>query len=182
MTSLRGTDRRWRWTRVALGLAVAGALGAGAAGPARGDGGGGGGADAPAGQPRDAAYGQAVQAIEKGDYPRAVALLDGLVKREPANADAWNQLAYATRQSGHPDRSIPLYQKALAIDPGHRGAHEYIGEAYLALGDLPRAREHLARLDKLCFLPCSEHRDLKKAVEAFERSGGKVRPAARRAN
>ena len=77
------------------------------------------------------------------------------------------------RRNGDPAGSIPVYQKALAIDPKHRGAHEYIGEAYLTLDNLPKAKEHLARLDKLCFFPCSQYKDLKKAVEAYESSGGR---------
>ena len=86
--------------------------------------------------------------------------------------DAYNWLAYAMRRNGDPSGSIPIYQKALALDPKHRGAHEYIGEAYLTLDNLPKAKEHLGRLDKLCFFPCSQYRDLKKAVEAYESSGG----------
>jgi tetratricopeptide (TPR) repeat protein len=98
-------------------------------------------------------------------------LLQRAADREPRNADAFNWLAYATRRNGDPAGSIPIYQKALAIDPKHRGAHEYIGEAYLILGNLAKAKEHLARLDSLCLLPCSEYSDLKKAVERYEKSG-----------
>ena len=47
------------------------------------------------------------------------------------------------------------------------------------LGDLAKAKQHLATLNSLCFLPCSEYSDLKKAVEAYEKSDGKVKPTAR---
>ena len=122
----------------------------------------------------------AVKAIKTGEFARAIPLLEGVVARDGKNADAYNWLAYATRRNGNPAGSIPLYQKALALDPKHRGAHEYIGEAYLALDDLPKAKEHLARLNSLCFFPCEEYSDLKKAVEAYEKSGGKAKPAAAR--
>jgi hypothetical protein len=62
--------------------------------------------------------------------------------------------------------------------PSTGGAHEYIGEAYLVLDDLPRAKEHLRTLDSLCMFSCSEYRDLKRAVEAYEKSGGKTKPTA----
>lgn len=130
--------------------------------------------------PEDPDYAAAVKAINAGDYPGAIPLLQKSLARDDRNADAYNWLAYATRKSGDPAKSIPIYERALAIDPKHRGAHEYIGEAYLALGNLPKAKEHLARLDKLCLLPCSEYTDLKKAVAAYESSGGKVRPTAGR--
>ena len=129
-------------------------------------------------KPKDPAYTAAVQAIDAKDFARAIPLLENVVARDAGDADAWNWLAYATRRNGDPAKSIPLYQKALALDPRHLGAHEYIGEAYLALNDLPKAKEHLSRLSRLCIFGCEEYRDLKKAVEAYEKSNGKVKPAA----
>ncbi len=128
--------------------------------------------------PEDPDFAAGRQAIQAGEFARAIPLLEAAAKRDDRNADAYNLLAYAIRKNGDPARAIPIYQKALAIDPKHRGAHEYIGEAYLTLGDLGKAKEHLKALDKLCFLPCGEYRDLKKAVEVYEKSGGKVKPQA----
>jgi tetratricopeptide (TPR) repeat protein len=137
---------------------------------------GGGGGTETRGKPEDPEYTAAVRAIDAKEFARAIPMLEGVVKREPTNADAYNWLAYATRRNGDPKAAIPIYQKALAIDPTHRGAHEYIGEAYLALDDLARAKEHLKRLDTLCFFSCEQYRDLKKAIEAYEKSNGKVKP------
>jgi len=120
---------------------------------------------------KDPAYTEAVKAIEAGQFKTAIPLLEGVVTRDDRNADAFNWLGYAVRKDGDAARAIPIYQKALALDPKHRGAHEYIGEAYLMVGDLASAKQHLARLDSLCFFSCEEYRDLKKAIESFERSG-----------
>ena len=167
--------------RVALRGAVAVALlTLGLSGIAAADGGGGGGQGATGAPARaeDPQYAAAVKAIKAGEYARAIPLLEDVTARDGKNADAYNWLGYATRKNGNPGAAIPIYQKALAIDPKHRGAHEYIGEAYLVLDNLPKAKEHLARLDSLCLLRCSQYRDLKKAVEAYEGSGGKVKPTA----
>ena len=147
-------------------------------------GGGGGGGDgartsAPV-KPEDPQYGQGVKAIKAGKFAEAITLLDGVVARDSTNADAYNWLAYATRKNGDPAKAIPIYEKALTLDPKHRGAHEYIGEAYLMLGDLAKAREHLTTLDSLCTFSCSEYRDLKKSIEVYEKNGGKSKPAASR--
>jgi len=147
-------------------------------------GGGGGGGDGartsvPA-KPEDQQYEQGVKAIKAGKYGEAIPLLEGVVSRDTTNADAYNWLAYATRKNGDPAKSIPIYEKALAIDPKHRGAHEYIGEAYLMLGDVAKAKEHLKSLDSICTFSCSEYRDLKKSIEAYEKGGGKAKPAASR--
>jgi Tfp pilus assembly protein PilF len=152
---------------------VLGVLGTGLSHRALAAGGGGGDrptATAPA-RPADPDYTAAVKAINGEKFAAAIPLLEGVVKRDTANADAYNWLAYATRKTGDPAAAIPIYEKALAIDPKHRGAHEYIGEAYLMLGNVAKAREHLARLDKLCFFSCEEYRDLKKAVESYEKTG-----------
>src|SRR5262245_46733905 len=81
--------------------------------------GGGGGDDArtPAGTPEDPDYTAAVKAIKAKNYGAAIPLLEGLVKRDDTNADAYNWLAYATRKNGDPAKSVPIYEKALAIDP-----------------------------------------------------------------
>jgi tetratricopeptide (TPR) repeat protein len=144
-----------------------------------GGGGGGGGSESPA-KPEDRDYTAAVKAIEAGKFSTAIPLLEAVIARDGTNADAYNWMAYAVRRNGDPAKAIPIYQKALALDPKHRGAHEYIGEAYLQLNDLAKAKEHLATLDQLCFFPCSQYRDLKKAVEVYEKSGGTSKPQAAR--
>jgi tetratricopeptide (TPR) repeat protein len=131
--------------------------------------GGGGGDDAGSARQQDPVVAAAVQAINAREYARAIPMLEDRVKREPSDADAHNWLAYAIRKNGDPGRSIPIYQKALSLDPRHLGAHEYIGEAYLALDNLPKAKEHLSRLSRLCLFGCEEYRDLKKAVQAYEK-------------
>jgi tetratricopeptide (TPR) repeat protein len=161
-------------------LSVVGVLLCGLAFADGGGGGGGGGDEGRRGKVADPAMAVAVKAIDAKEYARAIPMLEEIVARQPTNADAYNWLAYATRKNGDPAKSIPIYEKALAIDPKHLGAHEYIGEAYLALDDLPHAKEHLARLNKLCLFSCEQYRDLKKAVEAYEKSAGKVKPAASR--
>ncbi len=160
----------------AVGLIFALTTLAGGSAPARAAGGGDGASAATA---QDPDYAAGVQAIEAKQFAKAIPHLEAAVARDGANADAYNWLAYAIRRHGDPARSIPLYEKALSIDPKHRGAHEYIGEAYLALGNLPKAKEHLARLDKLCFFPCAEYRDLKEAVRSYEAAGGTAKPAGR---
>jgi len=162
----------WRRRVILTGLLTL-LLGLGLTDLAAADGGGGGGGDPQTTRPtpEDPDYSAAVRAIKAERFADAIPLLEKVVAKEPRNADAYNWLGYATRRKGDPAASIPIYEKALAIDPKHLGAHEYIGEAYLMLRDLPKAKEHLATLDKLCFFSCEEYRDLKKAVERFEKTG-----------
>jgi Flp pilus assembly protein TadD len=106
-------------------------------------------------------------AIEAKDWKKAIDDLGRAAAREPANADIQNFLGYANRKSGNLEAAFKHYNTALKLDPKHRGAHEYIGEAYLMAGNLAKAEEHLAALDKLCFFSCEEYRDLKKSIADY---------------
>jgi cytochrome c-type biogenesis protein CcmH/NrfG len=125
-------------------------------------------ADAPS--PADPDLSTARARMEAGDWVGAAEVMQRGITRDPGNADYHNLLAYAIRKSANPDmdRVFKHYTEALRLDPKHRGAHEYIGEAYLMVGNVAKAREHLAALDKLCFFPCGEYRDLKRAIERYE--------------
>ena len=116
---------------------------------------------------------QATSATSRKDWPRAQAVLRDGLARDPGNADYHNLYAYSIRKGESPDMNLVFkhYNEALRLDPKHRGAHEYIGEAYLMVGNLPKAKEHLSSLDKLCFFPCSEFTDLKKAIGEYEAKG-----------
>ena len=131
-------------------------------------GGGGGGADTPAAKPADPNYTRAKAMIEARDYTNALPLLQQVVTKDPRNADAYNLMGFATRKSGNANGSLQYYQQALAIDPRHLGAHEYIGEAYLMLDQPAQAEQHLARLDSLCVFGCAEYRLLKTAVANYK--------------
>lgn len=140
-------------------------LGALLGGPVLADGGGG--SRAPA-RPADADYEAAQQAIKHADYAGAIQRLETYTRRRPDDADGWNWLGYASRKSGQLDAAFGYYDKALRLDPEHRGAHEYLGEAYLMAGKLAQAEAQLRILDRLCWLPCEEYRDLKRAVATFK--------------
>jgi tetratricopeptide (TPR) repeat protein len=94
---------------------------------------------------------------------------------DPANADWNNLMGYSLRKQAAPDyaAAAKFYEEALRIEPRHRGALEYSGELALIVGDLPKAEERLAALDKACRFSCEEYRDLKRAVERYKAAGNK---------
>ena len=108
--------------------------------------------------------------IDASDWTGATDVLQKAVARDPSNADYHNLLAYSIRKGPNPNMDLVFkhYGEALRINPKHRDAHEYIGEAYLMVGNVGKAKEHLAALDKLCFLPCGPFRDLKREIERYE--------------
>ena len=116
----------------------------------------------------DPEYTTAVAAIKADQYAQAIKLLESYVARAPKDAYAENWLGYSYRKTGALDAAFMHYDKALKIDPKHRGAHEYLGEAYLMSGNVAKAEEHLQILDRLCWLPCTEYSMLKTAVTTYK--------------
>ncbi|MCM0044611.1 MAG: tetratricopeptide repeat protein [Burkholderiaceae bacterium] len=109
------------------------------------------------------------KAIERKDWKAAVESLTRADKEMPDNADVQNYLGYAYRHLGDLDNSFAHYKAALRIDPKHRGAHEYIGQAYLKAGQPEKAGEHLQALEKICGKGCEEYRDLAKAIADYNK-------------
>lgn len=90
---------------------------------------------------------------------------------EPANADVHNLLGYVYRKQSSPDlpKAFEHYKRALQLDSKHKGAHEYIGEAYLMDKKPQEAERHLAELEKICGnRQCEEYKDLAAALAKFK--------------
>jgi cytochrome c-type biogenesis protein CcmH/NrfG len=126
--------------------------------------------DPVASEPADPVLEKAAAATKRQDFASAAAMLKDAVAANPGNASYHNLYAYSLRKGANPDMNLVFkhYNEALRIDPKHRGAHEYIGEAYLMVGNVGKAKDHLGQLDKLCFFGCNEYTDLKKAIAEHE--------------
>jgi len=105
--------------------------------------------------------------IEEQQFQQAIKELDTALQDDPDDPDLLNLLAYSHRNLEHFDIALDYYQQALKIKPKHLGANEYLGELYLILGQLEKAEERLAVLDKACFFGCGEYDKLKQAIREY---------------
>ena len=118
---------------------------------------------------QDYAAGRA--ALKAGDFNSALGKFQSALRRFPEATDLHNELGFTYRKLHQMDKAFEHYERALAIDPRHRGAHEYIGEAYLMVGDMANAEKHLAELRSICLMPCEELDDLRKAIAEHKANG-----------
>ncbi len=109
-------------------------------------------------------------AIDASDWTTAIAEFSQAVVLDPRSADAFNLLAFSQRKAGRLDDAFANYKKALAIDPKHLGANEYLGEAYLQTKNVTLAKKQLATLKKLCSTTCEEYKDLASEIAAYEKA------------
>lgn len=113
---------------------------------------------------------QARERIEAGEYRAALDQLEALEAEQSDDADVYNLLGYSHRKLEQYERAERYYQRALSIDPEHRGANEYLGELYLQTGRPELARERLQVLDDACFFGCEEYDELEAAIREYERN------------
>ena len=111
-------------------------------------------------------------AIDAGDYETAIARLHVILAEAPQSAEANNRLGYVHRRLQNFAEAFAYYRRALAIAPRHTGAHHYIGEAYLEIGDLEAAEFHLAQLSDICEYGCDDYWQLHEAVALYRANSG----------
>ena len=71
-----------------------------------------------------------------GRYGEAISVLGYVANK--ADPRVLNYLGYSHRKSGRIQVGLGYYAEALLIDPNFTPAREYLGEAYLSLGDVER--------------------------------------------
>ncbi len=105
-------------------------------------------------------------AVKSKSSSQAIAAFSDAVKLEPRNADAHTMLAYSYRVQATPNlaKSFEHYDIALKLDPLHKGANEYVGQAHLRDNNVAKARQHLAALEKICGKQCLEYKNLEAAI------------------
>lgn len=113
-----------------------------------------------------------MKSLRGGEFAPALVSFQRALRRHPDSADLHTELGFAHRRLRQFDKAFEHYRRALTIDPRHRGAHEYIGEAYLDVGDLAGAQRHLAALREICLLPCEEVNELLAAIAAYRARTG----------
>ncbi len=111
---------------------------------------------------------EAIALIDDELYHEAIDLLEDVAEAEPNSADVWSLLGFSYRSVGNTERAFAVYNKALLINPDHIGANEYLGELYLQVGDLDKAKAQLRIIDTACVVGCPEVDQLRAAIKAFE--------------
>ena len=107
----------------------------------------------------------AKMAIDAGQFTEAVTELKAALDKERDNADLWNLLGFSYRKMGDFDLAWDAYERALTLNPNHRGANEYLGELYLQQGQIDLARGQLEKLKQICPFGCRERAELEERIQ-----------------
>ena len=79
-----------------------------------------------------------------------------------------NYLGYSHRKSGRVLVGLGYYKEALRIDPDYTLVREYMGEAFLQIGQLAKANEQLKEIEIRCGLGCVEYAELARQIAKYK--------------
>ena len=115
-------------------------------------------------------YDKAYELVYNKKFDKSIKLLEKIAKRKDLGnkkADVYNLLGFSYRKHSEPnlDKAFDAYQTALEANPEHLGAHEYLGELYIKLGNMNKANEMLLKLENIAGSNSMEYTKLKKAID-----------------
>ena len=102
--------------------------------------------------------------LSAGNLSGATDLLETSVAIDPRNRSAFIDLARVAKKEKLFGKAIRLANEALELEPNDLDAIEVQGEAMVELGAIPRAKENLAKLQKLCSSNCRQVAALSSAI------------------
>lgn len=91
-----------------------------------------------------------------GNYQGANDAIESALVLDPRNRNAYIALARVAQKQDLNGKAIRLYREALKIEPNDLNALAGQGEALVAKGAVEKAKENLARIEKLCIARCAE--------------------------
>jgi tetratricopeptide (TPR) repeat protein len=120
---------------------------------------------------KDEKHGQGDMAMKK--FCKARKKYEVAVSVDSTYYEAWNMVGFCARHCGDLSASMNAYMKCLAIAPDYEEMHEYLGELYIQLGDMDKARAELAWLEER---KSKEAKELAEYIEKAQKAP--VAPAA----
>ena len=119
---------------------------------------------------QDQVYSVAYWQAKGGEYAAALATLRTAENQNDPRIQT--MIGFTLRKLGHVDEAMGYYQRVLAAYPDRTTTRQYLGEAFLQIGDVARAREQLAEIASRCGVACEDYQLLAAEIARFERSQG----------
>ena len=113
---------------------------------------------------KPSSYSKVLKLIKKEQFSEAIKTLENILSKSKyqKDPDILNHYALSLRKTKQLDKAEAYYKKALTIDPGHRGALEYLGELYVDTNRKDLAKQILQKLEKC---RCPEFAELQSYIQ-----------------
>jgi predicted Zn-dependent protease len=120
---------------------------------------------------QDQVYSLGYWQAKNGHYEAALATLRSA--RDQDDPRIQTMVGFTLRKLGRVDEAFGYYFKAIATRPDATTTRQYLGEAYLQIGDPARATEQLAEIDRRCGRTCEDYTALAEEIAKYEEQHGR---------
>jgi predicted Zn-dependent protease len=114
---------------------------------------------------QDQTYSLGYWQAKSGQYEAALATLQSA--QDQSDPRIQTMVGFTLRKLGRVDEAFGYYFRALARRPDATTTRQYLGEAYLQIGDVTRAREQLAEIGRRCGTACEDYTALADEIAKF---------------
>jgi len=94
----------------------------------------------------ESVYNEGLALANAGDFLGAEAAYRRAIALDPNLPEAWNGLGHSLKKQKRFQESLAAYDKALELRPDFPLAMQYLGELYIDMGQMDKARALLAKL------------------------------------
>jgi predicted Zn-dependent protease len=119
---------------------------------------------------QDQTYSLGYWQAKSGEHAAALATLR--TARDQDDPRIQTMIGFTLRKLGRVDEAFPYYHRALVTRPEATTTRQYLGEAYLQIGEPGKAREQLAEIAKRCGTACDDYVSLAEEIARYERTRG----------
>jgi len=105
-----------------------------------------------------------------GKYAEALATLR--TAANPTDPRIETMIGFSLRKLGRLDEALVSYRRVLVAYPERTTTRQYLGEAFLQIGEPAKAKEQLAEIAKRCGWACEDYQLLAEAIAKFEEQRG----------
>ena len=125
---------------------------------------------------------QGERLLASGKFVEADDALESSLAVDPRNRTAFVVMARVAQKQKLFGQAIRFTNKALALEPRDLDALEIQGQSMVELGALPRAKDNLAKLQKLCPSDCKQLTSLSAAINRGPTVASVKAPASPKTN
>lgn len=119
---------------------------------------------------QDEIYSLGYWQAKRGEWSAALATLRSAPDATDPRVET--MIGFSLRKLGRLDEAMAYYRRVLAAHPERTTTRQYLGEAFLQMGEPAKAREQLAEIAKRCGVSCEDYQLLADAIATFERGPG----------
>lgn len=119
---------------------------------------------------QDQIYSLGYWQAKRGEYEAALGTLRSAVNQSDPRVQT--MIGYALRKLGNVDEGMAYYHRVLAAHPNRTTTRQYLGEAFLQIGEVASAREQLTEIGKRCGTSCEDYQLLAEEIAKYEDRSG----------